>query len=524
MFKRDELKKKAKGAYYRNWKNCIIICFIYTLLIGGTIISFRNEVDLDYHNNIKEINNIRLKGSNNSDIVNDFLNSVSSNNKYKNNFVSHATAGAIGTVANNVSQSGSFLFGLLNAINQALFKDRIWASIIIVLGSILSLVYWIFVNKVLEVGKARFYLENRKYTKTKPSKLIYPYKLPNTKHIAYTMLIKNISVLLWTFTIIGGFIKYYSYRLVPFILAENPNMPTKNVLKLSKEMTYGYKWQMFKLDLSFIGYAFLGLLTFNAANIIFTNPYIDATYAEVYMFLRANAKKNKISNAKTLKEINLEGDIVLDEYPITDYNFKIFKKKWLNFNYERKYKFIDILLLFFIVSIIGWIWEVLLHLFQYGFFVNRGTLVGPWLPIYGAGSTVLLIVLKDFRKSPFVFFILAMVLCGIIEYGTSVYLELVHHLSWWSYNGYFLNLNGRICLEGLIVFGVGGVFITYIGAPLITNYLDKIGKKIKIIICIILTLLMTADFYYSSINPNTGTGITSEIENSKLDNLKINKN
>ena len=76
-----------------------------------------------------------------------------------------------------------------------------------------------------------------------------------------------------------------------------------------------------------------------------------------------------------------------------------------------------------------------------------------------------------------------MLVSGLIEYGTSVYLELVHNMSWWNYDGYFLNINGRVCLEGLLVFAIGGIIVTYMLAPLIANFLKRINKKIKIVNC-----------------------------------------
>jgi len=519
MLNRKELKSRGKGAFYRNWKACIITCFIFTFFIGGTIISFNPTTRVEYPEHINEIN-IKLKGDNNSDIVNDFLSGLKGTES-KEPIFSNATEGVLGNLVNNVSKSGSYLFGLLNAINQVLFKDHIWASIIIIVGAVLSLFYWIFVSKVLEVGNARFYLENRKYTKTKSSKLLLPYRLNKTSHIAYTMFLKNLYTFLWLFTIVGGFIKYYSYMMVPYILAENPNMKTKDVLKLSRDMMNGYKWEMFKLDLSFIGWQILGVITFNIGNIIFTNPIMNTTKAEVYMYLRELSKTKGIENAKALCDTNLDGGIVFDEYPIYEYMLKSTKeRKWLSFDYKRDYNIWDLILLFFIISGIGWIWEVFLHLCQYGNFVNRGTLYGPWLPIYGAGCVVLLIVLKKFRKNPFTYFVLAMLVCGLIEYGTSIYLELVHHMAWWDYTGFFLNLNGRVCLEGLLIFGIGGTVVTYIAAPFIANLLDKIKKNYKVIICIILVSLIVCDFYFSGKKPNTGDGVTTEIKESKLDKIK----
>ena len=522
MFNRSVLKKKGKSAFYRNWKSCIIICFVYTILIGGTVISIHKKVDFDYRDNIEIINNI--DADTNSDIVNEFINGLNGEEQREEpEFFSNATRGVLGTVVNNVSKSGSFLFGVLNAINQALFKDRIWASVIIIFGAVLSLFYWIFVSKVLEVGNARFFLENRRFTKTKANKLVLPYRISKTTHIAYTMFLKNLYTILWCFTIIGGIIKYYSYYLVPYILAENPNMKTKDVLNLSKNMMKGYKWEIFKLDISFIGYYLLGVLTLNISNLVFTTPYINCTKAECYMLIRDISKTKGLSKTELLKDHNLEGKVVLEEYPLYEYMLKESKQqKWFKLNYNHKYAITDIILLFFIIAIIGYIWEVLLHLFEFGVIVKKGTLHGPWLPIYGAGAIAMLVLLKPVRKNPFSYFILAMLLCGVIEYGTSVYLELVHHMSWWDYQGYFLNINGRVCLEGLLLFATGGIVITYFVAPILANFLDRINKKVKIILCIILVSLMVIDFYVSGDNPNTGEGITSEITESKLNDY-INK-
>ncbi len=512
MLRRSLYKKRGRNAFYHNWKNSIIICFLYAILIGSSIVTINQEFDYDYRNNIKVLNIRSLEGDTNSSIVNEFINSITPTKPYENKFLTKATRGIIGTLVNNISKTGSFLFGGLNALNEALFKDRIGASIIIIIGAILSLFYWIFVSKVLEVGLCRFFLENHRFTKTKVNKLILPYRLKKVSNIAYTMFIKNLQTILYGLTIIGGFIKYYEYRLVPFILAENPNIKTKDALNLSKSMVEGYKWELFKLDASFLGYQLLGFLTLNISNLVFTNPYINATYAEVYLYLQDLAKTRGCPKASLLNDALLDGDLVFNEYPIYDTLLKGTKaSKLLSFNYNRNYSWLYLILIFFTVSIMGFFWETFLHLFRYGYFVKKGTLHGPWLPIYGGGSLAILVLLKKYRKNPFVYFILTMLVCGIIEYLTSLYLELVHHLSWWSYEGFFLNLNGRICLEGLIIFGIGGVLVTYILAPIISNIFDKINHELLVIISIVLVSLIIYDFYISSINPNKGEGITNTV-------------
>lgn len=522
MLRRAELKKRGKGAFYRNWKSCIAICFIYIVLIGGTVISFKKEYSLDVRDNIKHININHLNGDANSEIVNEFLIEVTGKEPKDNTIFESATRGFIGNISNNISKSGSYLFGILNAINQVVFKDRVWASVIIIIGAILSLVYWIFVSKVIEVGTARFFLENRKYTKTKANKIVLPYRLNKTLHIAWTMFVKNIYTILWSLTIIGGIVKSYAYFLVPYILAENPQIKTKDAIKLSENMMKGYKWEIFKLDLSFLGWELLGIITFNVSNLVFSTPYKKATYAELYMYLKDLAKTKGIENSEVLCDINLDGEIVFGEYPLYEYMLKDSKShKWLTFNYKRDYGLWNLILLFFIFSTFGWLWEVLFHLFQYGSFVNRGTLYGPWLPIYGGGGIAMLVLLKQFRKNPLTYFVLAMLVCGIIEYVTSVYLELVHHMSWWNYNGYFLNLNGRICLEGLVLFGIGGLLATYIVAPIFGGFLDKLNKNLKMVLCVILVSIIACDFYISGHKPNSGEGISTSLSAIRIIESKI---
>lgn len=161
------------------------------------------------------------------------------------------------------------------------------------------------------------------------------------------------------------------------------------------------------------------------------------------------------------------------------------------------------------MSFVGWCWEVSLHLVEDGVFVNRGVLHGPWLPIYGVGSLLVLILLKRFREKPVVQFTLTVVVCGIVEYGTAWVLETKYGQKWWDYSGYFMNIDGRICAEGLLVFGLGGLAIVYLIAPLLDNLLKKVNRKALLLAAIMLISLFSFDQIYSVKHPNTGVGISS---------------
>lgn len=121
----------------------------------------------------------------------------------------------------------------------------------------------------------------------------------------------------------------------------------------------------------------------------------------------------------------------------------------------------------------------------------------------------MLVALNKFRSRPLIEFCTTVILCGLVEYFTSYFLEVFHDgQKWWDYSGYFLNLNGRICAEGLLVFGLGGMAIVYFLAPLLDNYIRKINCRIIIPLSLILVAIFAADQMYSSNHPNEGKGIT----------------
>ena len=83
-------------------------------------------------------------------------------------------------------------------------------------------------------------------------------------------------------------------------------------------------------------------------------------------------------------------------------------------------------------------------------------------------------------------------------------------MRWWDYTGYFLNINGRVCFEGLMFFGIGGCLCLYVAAPYVQGVISKIPRKVREALCVVLIILFLADFIYSSLNPNIGAGITDD--------------
>lgn len=200
------------------------------------------------------------------------------------------------------------------------------------------------------------------------------------------------------------------------------------------------------------------------------------------------------------------------------------KQKTADRGFMRRYSLLTLILMFFILGISGWIWEVVLHLLRYGELVNRGVLHGPWLPIYGSGGILILLLLNKLRKYPMAEFSGIIVLCGIVEYLTSWALEMLHHgKRWWDYTGYFLNLNGRICAESLLIFGMGGMIFVYVVEPLLDNHLANIRPTWIPPLCAILSLLFIIDITYSVKYPNTGDGISTYSEETRQQESEINE-
>lgn len=150
-------------------------------------------------------------------------------------------------------------------------------------------------------------------------------------------------------------------------------------------------------------------------------------------------------------------------------------------------------LLFIIYSFLGWTMEVTCKLREYKRFINRGFLIGPYCPIYGWGAIAITILLYRYAYDPLVLFIMSIITCAVLEYVTSWVMEKLFKARWWDYSKRKFNINGRICLETTIPFGLLGMFITFVSNPFIIAQLNKIDTNILNIIAIILLMFYVAD-------------------------------
>lgn len=150
-------------------------------------------------------------------------------------------------------------------------------------------------------------------------------------------------------------------------------------------------------------------------------------------------------------------------------------------------------LLFLFYSVCGWILEVICKLVSDKKFVNRGFLIGPYCPIYGWGALIMTLLLQKYLDDPITLFIMIILVCSILEYFTSYVMEKLFRTRWWDYSNYRFNINGRICLETMIPFGLFGFFIMYIVNPWILGVISQIPTTLLYIISILLFLIILID-------------------------------
>ncbi len=590
MYSRRELKQKARQALKKHYFIFVLICLIAWFLgsSGGGSTKRENAADTSVQTTDSELAasgtttlNTGFQGILEGKSMEKFFSGLMEAGLEKigssTEEFAGTTRGVFASVANEIA-SGSLVETIVSGIVSLTGANSILLMLVILLGFALLLLVWFYVSNVYRAISARMFLEGRTYEEVPVHRFLFFYRIRKWTNVAFIMLRCTIYQMLWMLTIVGGVIKSYSYRLVPYIAAENPGISSKDAIALSRKMMDGHKWECFVLHLTFIGWNILNTLTLGITGKLYSDPYRQATFAEYYAYVRGLAKQNSVEgidmlndtylfekadrmdllyayekeidaigepkppkkvrkgiagfiadvfgvtfvNDKTEQEydefmarretyMSLRGEMSGKAYPVRlgPHQPKQKQKKFRGIYCERHYSIWSMIMLFFIFAFIGWVWEVSLHLVSDGEFVNRGVLHGPWLPIYGTGGVLILVVLNKLRSKPIAEFCATIVLCGCVEYFTAWYLEATHGgQKWWDYSGYFLNLHGRICAEGLLVFGLGGMAIVYVAAPFLDNFLRRIKMQIIIPLCVVLLAVYCGDQIYSGKHPNTGKGIT----------------
>ena len=183
-------------------------------------------------------------------------------------------------------------------------------------------------------------------------------------------------------------------------------------------------------------------------------------------------------------------------------------------------KILDLILLFFVFSFVGWCIEVVLKYRQYHRFINRGFLAGPWLPIYGSGAVLITLAMRFVSRWDDGYgttFAVSFFLCGALEYGASWFMEKRFHARWWDYSQKPMNLHGRVWIGNLILFGLGGVLIFKILDPLLLPQFARLRLPVKEIVAGVLAAVFIADFIVSHFVLQL---VKHSVEHSEADNTE----
>lgn len=198
----------------------------------------------------------------------------------------------------NSGSSASFESGDFSSLLNPVILSIALSVFIVVFLIVLAV--GLLVGNPLIVGKNRFFMSNRD-EKTGIGAIGYAFSSGSFWNVVKTMFFMNLFISLWSLLlIIPGIIKTYEYAMVPYILAENPEIDSRRAFELSKEMMMGEKWNYFVLQLSFIGWYLLGLLACCIGG-IFVAPYQEATSAEFYGWAREKMLTSGFSNSYELK-------------------------------------------------------------------------------------------------------------------------------------------------------------------------------------------------------------------------------
>ncbi len=280
MWNRAELKANAKKILFGNYWKAVLVTLILTIILGGAT------------------NTITRRISNNQSTdwsIDQDFSGVSSYDEWSNDEILN-----IG----NSSLYGSEYQELINLYRQLTnIPGEVWAliGVAVAIGTIIGLLVSIFLIAPLHVGCYRWYILNR--TSNPPMGELLNSFRNGYFNTAKIMFCKGLYTTLWSLLfIIPGIIKAYEYSMIPYLLAENPNMSKQEAFAISKELMDGNKFNAFVLDLSFILWNFVGALALGLPGVFFVNPYVQLTNVELYVKLcqiraeRHNSTYNQDNN------------------------------------------------------------------------------------------------------------------------------------------------------------------------------------------------------------------------------------
>ena len=274
---RAELKSRAKAAFKRNYWKCVLVALVIMLVTpnGGSKFNFK----------------FQTSNGNRNAPYDQYYGAP----QYQYNFSDSSLSNSPNVISTGHHSSGhqDTAYGYDPYYSSAYGHGQMLAAtlgsiiiVIVLIFAIIATALSILIFNPLQVGGCAFFMENAWTDSASPGLLVHAFK-HNYKTTILTMFLRNLYIGLWSLLlVIPGIVKAYEYRMIPYLLAEHPEMSHQDAFRESKRMMTGYKMDAFVLDLSFIGWTLLSACTLGLLGIFYVNPYIYATNAELYLALK----------------------------------------------------------------------------------------------------------------------------------------------------------------------------------------------------------------------------------------------
>ena len=299
MWKRKNLKDKAKKTVKNNYWTAVVLCFVITILTGeygNSITGIWQSGDSVLPDYVITQNQYLIENEISKDNIAEIQEKQEKIEEITENLTENQLkmVNTITSNLNSLTKSQKYIYKIWDAIELFIMNQNL-LGIAYVLIAIIAILYIILLAEPLLVAERRYFIIASEKENTKMGVMKEIFKRKNWSNVAIIMFFKNFYNFLWYLTIIGGIIKTYEYRMIPYLLAENPDMNKKEVFARSKQMMKGNKWKTFILDLSFILWEILSTITFGLLDILYVNPYKIATSVELYKTLKENNNVEEVS-------------------------------------------------------------------------------------------------------------------------------------------------------------------------------------------------------------------------------------
>ena len=271
MWTRKELKQRAKDALKRNYWRIVLVAFLAVILGGG----FPAAASAGGGGTTESSKQQVITGA----VTDDMEISIYENTSDTvDNIADEDNVDANGE---NMDMSDQETSG--TSIADAFVISGLIIAILITALCVFALAYALgaLLYNPFYTGVCRFMLKSVD-NHAEVKEIAYGFD-HSYKNVVKTMFHADLRVLAWSLLfIVPGIYKKYQYRMVAYILAEHPDMDYKETLQLSSDIMNGEKWHTFVLDLSFIPWRMLGIITCGIVGAFYVNPYIYLTNAALY--------------------------------------------------------------------------------------------------------------------------------------------------------------------------------------------------------------------------------------------------